>query len=270
MKKETSVLSQEQLDILNSSYPVSDESSRLSLPRLGLLSKDITEESGSGKNKKITVLEVAGTFYTESDQGEVDEDTGKKVWTKEFIEGDTIDVIISFHRKQLRKFDSSLNKFISTPVYDTADQVLPIYLDKQIIKRGTPAELQALYPALTLKGKPTSDLKEETILYVIFNDVLHQMNISQSSKWEFKTYSKGVNPSTVITTLGSTEETFGTNTYRKLSFKNKRMITGEEFETVNENQTLIRETVESDKRFLLGSGEVKTDDDNFANTAWKD
>lgn len=243
-------LTEEQLAILNDSYPVEEQSNRLSLPRLGMLSKDIVEESGTGKNKKITVLQAAGTFYTEKDNGEVN-DEGKKVWTKEFIDGEEIEVIIAYHRRQLRKYDSSLEQYISSPIFDTADQVIPLYLDKQIIKRGTQAELQAMYPALTQKGKPTSDLKEECILYVVYNGEFYQMNISQSSKWEFKSYSKGLNPSTVITTLGSVEDSFGTNTYRKLTFTKGRQITSDEFETVVDNQSAIKEVVASDSQLFL-------------------
>jgi hypothetical protein len=257
MSKNKEMLTPEQIEILNNSYPAPEESNRLSLPRFGMLSKDVTESSGTGKNKKITVLEAAGTFFTESDEGEVDED-GKKVWTRKYIDGETVDVQIVYHRRQLRKYDSSLEKYISSPIFDNAEQVIPLYLDKQVIKRGTQAELQKLYPALTQKGKPTSDLREETILYVIYKDILYQANISQSSKWEFKAYCKTVNPSTVITTLGSKEETFGENTYRKMTFKNKRMITSDEFDTVNDNQTLLKETVESDKKFYLSAGTADT------------
>lgn len=246
--------------MLNASYPVSEESNRLTLPRFGMLSKDIIETSGTGKAKKIKILEAAGTFFTESDEGEVN-DEGKKVWTKKFLDGKTVDVIIAFHRRQLRKFDSSLEKFISSPIFDNADQVIPLFLDKQQIHKGTQAQLQALYPALTQKGKPTSDLKEETILYVILDGVLYQSNISQSSKWEFKTYAKSVNPSTVITTISSIEDTFGENTFCKMTFKTNRLIDSDEFETVNENQTLLKETVESDKRFYLGDGKSEADKD---------
>lgn len=244
-------LTEAQLALLNESYPVSEDSSRLQLPRLGMLSKDITESSGTHKNKKITVIQAAGSFYTEKDQGDVDEDTGKKVWTKHFIDGETVDVQIVYHRRQLRMFDSSLDKFYSTPIFDNKDQVIPLYLDKQVVKRGNQATLQAMFPAVTLKGKPSSKLKEDTILFVIYEGELYQMNLSQSSKWEFKTYAKSVNPSTVITTLGSVEETFGENTYRKLSFKNKRMIDSDEFEVVNEQQTLIKDQVKNDERFYL-------------------
>ncbi len=254
-KKEISLaLTPEQLEVLNGSYPVSEESGKLLLPRLGMLSKDVTSESGTGKNKKITIEQVGGTFYTETDKGETNAE-GKKIWTKEYIDGETLDVNIIFHRYQLRKFDASLEKFISSPIYDNADQVIPLFLDKQQIKKGTEKELQNLYPALTAKGRTSSDLKKEVILYVVYEGTLYQLNLSQSSKWEFMSYKKQVNPSTVITTLSSTEETFGTNTYRKMMFNIKRPITSEEFDLVNENQSTVKSQVENDSRFLLQSGE---------------
>jgi len=261
-KTKAVTISEEQIAELNAAYPLAEESNRLQLPRFGCLSKDIVEESGTGKNKKITVLQAAGTFFTEKDEGEVNED-GKKVWTKTYLEGETQDVQIVYHRRQLRKFDSSLEKFISSPIFDNGEQIIPLYLDKQIIQRGTQAQLQKLYPALTQKGKPTSDLREETILYVIYDGELHQMNLSQSSKWEFKTYAKSINPSTVVTTLGSVEETFGKNTYRKLTFKSAGLINRDQFEVVKENQMILKTTVEADQKFYLAAGasDKKADDE---------
>lgn len=216
-----------------------------------MLSKDITEESGTGKNKKITVLEAAGTFYTEEDKGEVDPETGKKVWTKTYL-GDSVDVILPFYRKQLRLFDKSLNKFISSPIYDSADQVIPLYLDKRVIAKGTPQELKDLYPKVTEKGKKSSKLNEETILYVIYEGVVYQANLSISSGFNFRDYRKNLNPSSVITTLGSVEETNGSNTYRKMTFTSKRLINADdEFSAVSETQRTIKESVESDKQYFL-------------------
>lgn len=262
MKKE--LISQEQIEKLNEAYPVSEEGNRLTLPRFGMLSKDIIEESGTGKTKKIKIIQAAGTFFTESDKGEVNEE-GKKIWTKEFIDGETVDVIITFHRKQLRKFDSSLEKFISSPIYDSADQVIPLYLDKQIIHKGTQKELQTMYPALTQKGKPTSDLKENTILYILYKNELYQCDLSQSSKWEFMSYKRTVNPSTVFTTLGSVEETFGKNTYRKMTFKNKGLITQTEFDLVTENQGMLKEQIASDAKFLLESANKQVSEEDVVN-----
>ena len=250
--KEVSKLSQEQLDILNQSYPVStDDSNSLILPRFGLLSKDLTEITGTGKNKKIKIIQASGTFFTDSDEGEVDKDN-KNIWTRKFLDGDKQDVIILYHRRQLRMYDSSLEKFYSTPVFDGPDQVLNLYLDKQVVQKGTQKQLQVLFPSTTLKGKLSSKLKEDCILFVLVGGVLHQCNLSQSSKWEFKSYKKNLNPSTVITTLGSIEETFGDNTYRKMTFSKKRLINNDdEFNLVVDNQKIIQEKVESDKRFFL-------------------
>lgn len=254
-------LSEEQLALLNQSFPVGEESNRLSLPKFGMLSKDITEEKGTGKNKQIKVLQAAGTFYTEKDLGETNEE-GKKVWTKTFLDGETVDLQIVYFRHQLRMYDSSLEKFISTPVYDTPDQVLPLYLDKQVIKRGTEKDLQALYPKLTLKGKPSSKLDKKTILYVLYKDELYQFELSVSSGWEFSSYKKKVNPSTVITTLSSTEEQSGSNVYRKINFNIARPISSEEFELVKEAVDQIKTQVENDSRFLLLSDEQATKEIN--------
>lgn len=249
----TKKLTEEQLAVLNESFPVTGESTRPQYPRFGMLSKDIVEVTGTGKNKKVKIIQSAGTFYTEKDEGEIN-DEGKKVWTKDFIDGETVEVIIAYHRRQLRMYDASLEKFYSTPIYDNATQVLPLYLDKQVVKTGTQPELQAQFPTLTQKGKPSSKLKEETILYVIYEGEMYQMNLSQSSKWSFKDYSKTVNPSTVITKLGSVEETFGDNTYSKVTFTRDRLIDGDEFEIVNEGQTTLKTIVENDNQLFLEAG----------------
>lgn len=255
-------LSAEQLAILDQSYPVStDDSNSLKLPRFGMLSKDLTETTGTGKNKKIEIVQASGTFFTETDEGEVNEETGKKVWTKKYLEGDKHDVVIVYHRRQLRMFDASLEKFYSTQIFDNPEQVISLYLDKAVVKKGTQKQLQDMFPTLTLKGKPSSKLKEETILFVLVDGVLHQCNLSQTSKWEFLSYKKGINPSSVITTLSSKEETFGDNTFRKMTFTKKRSINGGEFDTVVESQKILKERVEADARFFLPEVSVAEDKD---------
>ncbi len=266
----TKELTSEELAVFESSFPVSDENNQLTLPRFGMRSKDLTEEKGTGKNKKITVVQAAGTFYTEKDLGETIEvgegknKKVKKVWTKEYLKDEDVDVIICFFRKQLKKFDSSLNKWISSSVFDTKDQVISLFLDKQVIKKGTQDFLQSCYPALSQKGKKTSDLKEFTILFIVHNGELHQMELSQSSKWAFKDYKKTLDPSKVMTTLGSVEDTFGTNTFRKTTFTNKRNVTQDEWDIVQEFQTLLKEKVESDASYFLANAETKQIDSGKA------
>lgn len=262
MAKKTNELTEEQLAILNEGFPVASENSNsLILPRLGMLSKDITEESGSGKLKKIKVVEAAGTFFIERDLGDVDEETGKKKWTREYIEGGEIEAVITYHRRQLRMYDSSLEKFYSTPIFDSADQIVPLYLDKQVVKKGTQADLQAMFPAVTLKGKPSSKLKEETILFVLYKDELFQCNISQSSKWEFKSYARKSNPASCVTLISSKEDTFGDNTFSKMTFTEKRKINGEEYDLIVDSQNVLKEKVESDKKFYLPEATSQADKD---------
>lgn len=271
-KKETGVaISDKQKALLDSGFPVGDESVMISLPKFGMLSKDITEESGTGKNKKIKVIEAAGTFYTESDEGETNAE-GKKVWTKTYLEGELVDVQIVYFRYQLRMYDASLEKFYSTPIYDNSEQTLPLYMDKQVVKRGTEKELQAMFPKVTLKGKPGSKLDKKTILYVLWQDKMYQFELSVSSGWEFSGYKRKVNPSTVVTTLSSTEEQAGSNIYRKINFNIKRPITSEEADGVIESQSQVKSVVESDSRFLLGSGQSKEDEEfeRLAKKAEKD
>lgn len=269
-KKETALaLSDEQRAFLDESFPVSqDDNNRLTLPRFGMLAKDITEETGKGKEKKIKVIEASGTFYIEKDEGETNEE-GKKVWTKTFLEGETQEVIITYYRYQLKYYDEPLKKYYSTPVYDTPDQVLPLYLDKKIVKRGTEKELQAMYPKLTASGKPSSALQKLTLLFVIFKDELHQFNLGMASGWSFSSYKRSINPSTVLTRLGSIEETKGSNTYCKTTFTNVRPVSSDEFDIVKENVTLVKQSVENDSRFLLASGSPTKEDVEFEKLAAK-
>lgn len=240
-------IDEKELATLNEAFPVVESTNRLLLPRFGMLSKDIVAESGSGKSKKIKVVEASGTFFTEVGNGDDMEKT--------FLEGEEKDIIIVFHRKQLKYYDKGLEQFISSPVFDTDEQIIPLYLDKRVIARGTRQELQDLYPALTQKGKKTSDLKEHKVLYVIFEDTFYQMSLSISSGWSFgkyaQTFRDGQSPATVVTSVGSTEETAGSNTYRKMDFNSKRAITASELELVKENQLLIKEVSKSTQEFYL-------------------
>lgn len=248
------VVDEEALADINDAFPsVNDNSNRLSLPRFGMLSKDITKETGSGRNKKIEVVEASGTFFTESGSGKDVERT--------YIDGEEQEVIIVFHRKQVKHFDKGLNKFISSPIFDTDDQIIPLYLDKRVVARGTKAELQAKYPEMSQAGKKSTSLKENKILYVIYKGEFYSSNLSLSSGWAFSDYAKefrdGDSPATVVTTIGSVEETNGSNTYRKMTFTDTRPITADELELVKEKQALIRDSAKQSQEFYLGQANLK-------------
>src|ERR1035437_7623570 len=164
-------LNEEQLVQLENSYPVETSFNRILLPRLSMISQDKTE----GKGKAMKVVAEAGTFQTEVQTEEVDEN-GKKVWEKKEL-GTEIEAVILYERKQLRFYDSANENYTSSPIYDNEDQIVPLFCDKAEVARGTPAELKAIpaYQGLSAKGKPISKLEENRILYVLLDEVVYQM-----------------------------------------------------------------------------------------------
>lgn len=242
----STTISAEQLAELKALNPQGDSFQRINVPRLGMLAKDLTEETGTGKSKKIDVIQPAGAFYIER---ETTNEDGERVWEKEFIDGETIDVLVAFNRKQLSMWDDGAKVFTNSPIYDEDTQVIPLWEGGKEIAKATPKELQEMYPALTAKGKPTSKLKEVKILYVIYKDEVYQMNLSQSSKYEFLTYVKGVHPSTVVTVIGSKEQTHGSNTYNVMTFKNAGTVNMEQYEAIKSTATMIKEAIEAEKAY---------------------
>lgn len=242
----TTIATEEQLAELKALNPQSDSYQRINVPRLGMLAKDLLEETGTGKNKKIEVIQPAGAFYIERESTNED---GERVWNKEFIEGETISVLVAYNRKQLSMWDDGTKMFTNSPIYDDANDVIPLWEGGKEIARGTPAEHQALYPSLTAKGKPSSKLKEVKILYVVYEDNVYQMNLSQSSKYEFMTYTKAVHPSTVVTVIGSQEETHGSNTYRKMTFTSGGTVNNDQYLAIKDTATMIKESIEAEKAF---------------------
>ncbi len=241
-KKElANVASDEVLAQLGESYPIEQGGLTIQLPRLGLVSQDITKETGTGKNKKIEVVTPAGEFYIDQQTEEVDKD-GKNVWSKEEI-GDGFEGIIVFKRKQLRLYDEATEKYTSSPIYDNDDEVLPLFCDKKEIARGTPAELKEKYEFTTSDGKVKSKLEDNRISYILYKGELYQMNLRGSSMWSLAKYEKTVVVPTVLTAFGSTAETKGQISWNKMSFKVVRKITGEEAKLILEKQDMLKKAI---------------------------
>lgn len=262
-------MSEEQMAELRQNAPAEEGVHELRVPRLAMLSKDLTEEIGKGREKTIKVIEPAGTFYTEDETDELDEE-GKKIWKKEFFKESALDVIVFFTRRQLRFFDESSDSWISSPIYDEANEIVPIFQGKSEIARDIPEKLQAMYPALTAKGKPTSKLKETKILYVIFDNKPYQINLSESSKYEFKNYQKKNLVNMVVTTIGSVEEERGSNRYSKMTFIAKRPLNGEEANMTIAAVKDIKEYINARKAQFTAYSEAevaekKKVDDDFEN-----
>lgn len=264
MKKTTEVaapLNDEALALLRSMYPQEDGYTRLMLPRLSFKAQDVME--GTGKNKKVII--AAGTFFTEHQTEETDEN-GKKVWEKTEI-GDTVDGIIIYKRKQLRMYDEATEEYSSTPIFDTNEDIVPLFCAKKEVARGTAAQLKALYEYEYTddKGnvKKKSKLQDNTILYVLVDGELYQLNLHGSSMWSFNDYSKSVLVASVMTTFNSEYNKNGSIEWNKMVFKAKRQITAEELEMVVSNIKAIKDAVDGEKAYfagLIASSDVTTPD----------
>lgn len=204
----------EVLKQLREAYPTEPGSMRIQLPRLGMVSQDKTE----GKGKAMKVVQEAGTFFTERQTDEVDADTGKKVWVKDEL-GDKIEGVILFQRKQLRMYDESTEEFTSSPVYDTDDEIVPLWCNKKEIARDTPANLKALYKFVDKDGKEKSKLEDNRILYILYKDVIYQMNLRGSSMYSFMTYARKNIPNMVITKFSSEAKEKGTIAWNQMTFE---------------------------------------------------
>lgn len=255
-KKETgvaTVASEEQLAALKSQFPSEQGFNRTLLPRLAMYSQDKTE----GKGKAMKVVSEAGTFYIEHETDEINSE-GKKVWAKDEI-GTEVDVTIIYQRKQLRYFDESDDSYTSSSVYDTDDEVIPLWKNKAEIDRGTADELKSRKEYQFEKdGKIKSKLEDNRILYVIYKDELYQMNLRGSSMYSWMSYQRKVAPPTVITHLSSEAKEKGAIAWNQMTFEAVRQLDSEEINNVIAKVGEIKEGIDAEKAFFAtqGNGEM--------------
>ena len=214
---------------------------RIQLPRLSFVSQDQTE----GKGKSMVVTAEAGTFFTEKESGEVDE-AGKKVWNKTEI-GSSFNGIILYHRYQLSYYDEATEKYTSSPVYDSQDEIIPLWSDKKEVAKGTPAELKAQYQFVDKDGKTKSKLKDNRILYVMKDGEVYQLNLHGSSMYSFMTYARNVTVPTMLTTFSSEPQEKGSIQWNMMTFKVAHPLSNEELLQVRDKVRDIKQAIIMEK-----------------------
>ncbi len=260
-------LTAEQEAELRAEYPAEQSFTRILLPRLGMYSQDKTE----GKGKAMKVVAEAGTFFTEHQSDEVDEETGKKVWDKKEL-GSEIDAIILFQRKQLRFYDESDKTYTSSPIYDSNDEEIPLFKNKVKIATDTPDNLKKMFPGVSKKtGKEKSNLQEDRILYVLYGQDIYQMNLHGTSMYSFLDYARKLNPlapSMVVTTMNSEPKENGSTQWNQMTFKNARRISAEEGHVVLEKVRQIKEGIAAEKAYY-NAGAAADNGEAAANEQFK-
>lgn len=228
--------SNEELASLGGLYPADEGFNRISLPRITFVSQDKTEETGSGRNKKIEIVTPAGTFFRESQKKdkdgnlELDADTGRPIWDKEEL-GDEIEIEPVFQRKQLKFFDSANGNYVSSNVYDENDEIVALYQGKEKVKVGKPAALKKDYEAKDVRtGKVKTLLEDQAVLYVLYKGELHQMNIRGSSLYALRDFKAKTRPTIAayIVLISSEQMEKGSNVWNCMRFNALRPLSSEE------------------------------------------
>lgn len=234
------VASKELLAQLQESYPVEQGYNKISLPRISMLSQDKTE----GKGKTMKVVAEAGTFYIEEPTDEKDEND-KTIWNKEEI-GTSFKGIILYSRKQLKMYDEATEKFTSSSIYDSEDELVKLWSDKKEVAKGTPTELKNMY-LYEENGKKKSSLEENRILYVLKDGKIYQLNLRGSSMYSFLTYARKVLPPGVVTEFNSEAREKGQTNWNMMTFTKVRDINEEEGQDVLAKVNDIRFAIQAEK-----------------------
>ncbi len=247
-KAVATVASEEVMEQLKQSYPQEPGALRIMLPRISMVSQDQTE----GKGKATKVVVEAGTFFLErqTDEDEVDEETGKltgrKVWEKLEL-GKGFEGVILFQRKQLRMYDEATEIYTNSTVYDSDDEIVPLFSEKAEVARGLPKELKAKYMFTNKKGKVVSALEDNRILYVRYEGEIYQLNLRGSSMFSFMTYQRKTIPSTVVTAFSSEAMEKGDIAWNKMTFEAVRPLNAEEAGIILKNVQELQASIAIEK-----------------------
>lgn len=258
----TTVASAQALAELKQSFPAEVGFTRKMLPRLGMISQDVTE----GKGKTLKVVTEAGTFFIDK-EGEEEDENGKKVWERTEI-GAEIEATILYQRKQLRMYDETTETYTSSAVYDTEDEIIPLFYNKAEIARGTPAELKAREEYVFERdGKKKSKLEDNRILYVLYDGEIYQMNLRGTSMYSYMTFARKVLPPSLLVIFSSEPKDKGNISWNQMTFTEVRVLNQEELNTVLEKTADIKEGITEEKSFYASLGvqqaKAKSDLDEF-------
>lgn len=244
----TTTLTDEQRALLGQMTPQEQGFTRIQLPRLGMYSQDKFE----GKGKSAVLVKEAGMFYLELPPETKDGD-----WKKMEI-GTSMEGIVLYHRKQLSYYDNATEKYTSSPIYDTLEDIIPLFMDGKEVHRGTTAELKAKYAYTDPDdGKVKSKLEDMRVLYILKDGQVYQMTLRGSSMWAFSKYAKSCLVSSVLTKFNSEAKENGSIAWNQMTFDAVREITPEEANIVIDNLQKITTSIADEKAYFASLAQGK-------------
>lgn len=263
--QELAVVDEKALAELKESYPVETGSSnRIVLPTLVYKAQDVVE----GKGKLAKVVIEAGTYLLNVKTDEIKEN-GKNKWVLEEI-GKEIEGIILYHRHKLSLYNESTELYTSSSVYDSQDEVLKLWENGKIVAEGTPAELKKKYMYVDkADGKEKSSLEDVRVLYILYKDELHELQLHGSSMYSFLKYIKTVTPPAVVTRFSSEPKVKGSNEWNMATFKPIRNINVKELQDVLGKVKEIKMAIRMEKGNSSNVERISKEDEDFERLAKK-
>jgi hypothetical protein len=249
-KAVTTEASAEALAALAAMFPQGDTFNRAQFPKLTFTSQAKLDDDGE------TIKIKAGTYAIEQASDEVDEE-GKKVWERTEL-GKTIEGHIIFQRKRLQYWDADANAFVSSPMYDNDNDVIPLFKAGQFMAEGTPAELKAMFPVTKkYKDKKTGEekeyqgslLKDASVLYILIGEKLVELTLTGTSRKSWLSYYKSTSVPTTITELSSSKQEVGATKWNQVELKAVRVPSSEEVSLAAQTIAELTEGIQAEKDF---------------------
>lgn len=240
--------SQEALDALSQQFPQAESFNRPQFPKLVFNSQTKLDDDDK-------VIMKAGALAIDTATEEKDED-GKTIFDREEI-GQSLEGHIIYHRLRLQMWIEEETTFYSSPMYDSQNDIVPLFAGGDFVKAGTPKELRALYPheieyekGGEKKTFTTSHLQEVPVLYVLIGEKLVELTITgRTSASQWKKYLKKTAVPQTITKIHSSKQTKGANKWNQMEFEAVRDLTPAEVEVALKYQKDLLEIFTAEKEF---------------------
>ncbi len=244
MSKELDVIKEgSALDKLRAAYPQHAEDSYIKtvLPQITFKAKAVLDDAGE------KVMIKAGTFMSKLRSEE--QKDGKYEYTETEI-GNKITINVLYERYRLSFYDAANEAYVSSPIFDSKEEIVKLFSNGKQIASGTVAELQALPEYLVEEdGKKKCKLQLQKVLYVFHDGQVKELTMSLGNGYVWRKFKQENVVVAINVEVGSEKTENGGNKYNQMTFKNTGWLTEEEAERNLALVQDIRKGIEAEKAY---------------------
>ncbi len=231
------------LDKLRNAYPQHAEDSYVKtvLPQITFKAKAVLDESG----EKVAIK--AGTFMSKVRSEE--QKDGKYEYTETPL-GTAISINVLYERYRLSFYDSSNEAYVSSPIFDSKEEIIKLFSNGKQIASGTVAELQALPEYIVEEdGKKKCKLQLQKVLYVFHEGSVKELTMSLGNGYAWRKFKQENIVPAIHIEIDSKKTENGGNKYNEMVFKNAGWLTEEEAQRNLALVENIRKGIEAEKAY---------------------